>query len=46
MTYFGAGLGVLGGYVTARTQEKQAATTGEVAPSIQADMVKALVEKK
>ena len=42
MTYFAARFGVLGVYVTGRTREKQAAITGEAAPSLAAEVVKAV----
>jgi hypothetical protein len=46
MTYFGARFGVLGVYVTGRTREKQASTTGELPPTLIAEMARALVKKK
>jgi hypothetical protein len=42
MTYFGARFGVLGVYVSGRTREKQAATTGEAMPGIIGEVVKAV----
>lgn len=46
MTYFCARFGVLGVYVSGRTREKQATATGELSPSLIAEMVRALVKKK
>lgn len=46
MTYFGARFGVLGVYVSGRTREKQAAITGEDAPSIIGTVVKAVARKR
>jgi hypothetical protein len=46
MTYFGARFGVLGVYVTGRTREKQAATTGALTPSLIEQAVRAAVKKK
>jgi hypothetical protein len=46
MTYFGARFGVLGVYVTGRTREKQAATTGEAMPGIVGEVIKAIAKKK
>lgn len=46
MTYFGARFGVLGVYVTGRSREKQACSTGIPAPSVINEVVKALVKKK
>jgi hypothetical protein len=45
MAYFAARFGVLGVYVTGRSREKQAAATGEVAPSVVAEIVKAIRRK-
>ena len=45
MTYFAARFGVLGVYVSGRTREK-IASTGEAAPSIVEQVVKALTKKK
>jgi len=42
ITYFGARFGVLGVYVTGRTREKQALTTGEAVPGLIGAMVKAV----
>jgi hypothetical protein len=46
MTYFGARFGVLGVYVSGRSREKQAIATGESAPSVVGQVLKALVKKK
>jgi hypothetical protein len=46
MTYFGARFGVLGVYVSGRSREKQASTTGELPPTLIGEMIKALVKKK
>ncbi len=46
MTYMAARFGVLGVYVTGRTREKQCAATGEAAPSLIGEIVKALTKKK
>jgi outer membrane lipoprotein SlyB len=46
ITYFGARFGVLGVYVTGRTREKQAATTGAAVPSVIGEVVKAVVRRK
>jgi phage portal protein BeeE len=46
MAYFGARFGVLGVYVTGRTREKQAASTGETVPTLAGELLKALVKKK
>ena len=46
MTYFGARFGVLGVYVSGRTREKQAAITGEEAPSIVGTVIKAVARKR
>jgi phage portal protein BeeE len=46
MTYFGARFGVLGVYVTGRTREKQAAATGELAPSVVGEILKAINKKR
>ena len=45
MTYFGARFGVLGVYVSGRSREKTAAATGEVVPSVIAQVSKALLKK-
>ena len=46
MTYFGARFGVLGVYVTGRTREKQACTTGQLPTSLIGALVNAAVKKK
>ena len=46
MTYFGARFGVLGVYVTGRSREKQAAVTGELAPSVLSEILKILNKKR
>lgn len=46
ITYFGARFGVLGVYVSGRTREKQAALTGETAPSIVGTVVKAATRRR
>lgn len=46
MTYFGARFGVLGVYVSGRTREKQAAITGEEAPSIVGTVIRAVARKR
>lgn len=46
MTYFGARFGVLGVYVGGRTREKQACATGQIAPSVVNEIVRAVVKKK
>jgi phage portal protein BeeE len=46
MAYFGARFGVLGVYVTGRTREKQAGTTGELPPTLIGALLKALQNKK
>jgi hypothetical protein len=46
MAYFAARFGVLGVYVTGRTREKQTAATGEMAPSVVAELVKAIRGRK
>ena len=46
VAYFGARFGVLGVYVSGRSREKQACVTGEVAPSVIEQVIKALVKKK
>jgi len=45
MTYFGARFGVLGVYVSGRSREKTAAATGEVVPSVIAQVSKVLLKK-
>jgi hypothetical protein len=45
MAYFGARFGVLGVYVTGRTREKQADSTGELPPSLIGELVNALTGK-
>jgi hypothetical protein len=46
MAYFGARFGVLGVYVTGRTREKQASSTGEPASSLIGQLTRTLVKKK
>lgn len=46
MAYFGARFGILGVYVTSRSREKLAVTTGEVSPGLLADLAKTLLKKK
>ena len=46
MTYFGAGFGVLGVYVSGRTWEKQAGATGELPPTAIGQLIKALAPSK
>ena len=46
MAYFGARFGVLGVYVTSRSREKLAATTGEISPGLMVDLTKILLKKK
>jgi len=46
MAYFGARFGILGVYVTNRSREKLAAATGEIAPSLIAQLSKTLSKKK
>ena len=46
MTYFGARFGVLGVYVSGRTREKQAGTTGELPPTAIGQLIKALAPSK
>lgn len=46
MTYFGARFGVLGVYIGGRSREKQACATGQIAPSVVNEIVKALVKRK
>lgn len=46
MTYFAARFGVLGVYVGGRTREKQACATGQIAPSVVNEIVKAFVKRK
>jgi hypothetical protein len=46
ITYFGARFGVLGVYVSGRTREKQAALTGEEAPSIIGTVVKVVTRRR
>jgi hypothetical protein len=45
MAYLGARFGVLGVYVTGRSREKQAEATGQVTPSVLAEILKALSKK-
>jgi len=45
MTYFGARFGVLGVYVSGRTREKQAATTGEAVPGLVGEVIKAIAKR-
>jgi hypothetical protein len=46
IAYFGARFGVLGVYVSGRTREKQAATTGEAVPSLVGEVMKAVARRK
>ncbi len=46
MAYFGARFGVLGVYVTGRTREKQAGTTGGLPPTLIGELLKALAPNK
>ncbi len=46
ITYFGARFGVLGVYVSGRSREKQAATTGELSPSLISQALPALAKRK
>jgi hypothetical protein len=46
MAYFGARFGVLGVYVSGRTREKQASTTGELPPTAIGQLIKALAPNK
>jgi hypothetical protein len=46
MAYFGARFGVLGVYVTGRSKEKVAGSTGEAVPGWAAELVKALGRRK
>jgi hypothetical protein len=46
MAYFGARFGVLGVYVTGRTREKQASSTGGPAASLIGQLTRTLVKKK
>jgi hypothetical protein len=46
IAYFGARFGVLGVYITGRSREKQACSTGQPAPSVVGEVVRALVKKK
>lgn len=46
MTYMGARFGVLGVYMSGRSREKQASVTGELAPSLLAELAKLLAKKK
>jgi hypothetical protein len=46
MTYFGARFGVLGVYVSGRTREKQANTTGQLPPSLVSEALRALAKRK
>ena len=46
MAYFAARFGVLGVYVSGRSREKQAACTGEHAPSLIGQVVRAVASKK
>ncbi len=46
VAYFGARFGVLGVYVSGRSREKQACSTGQVAPSVIEALVKAALVKK
>lgn len=45
MAYFAARFGVLGVYITGRSREKQAASTGTASPSVAVEIVKALRRK-
>lgn len=46
MTYMAARFGVLGVYISGRSREKLAALTGEAAPSIVGEVVKAIVKRR
>jgi hypothetical protein len=46
MTYFGARFGVLGVYISGRTREKQANTTGQLPPSLVSEALRALAKRK
>ena len=46
IAYFGARFGVLGVYVTGRSREKQACSTGQAVPSVVNEVLKSLVKKK
>ena len=46
MTYFGARFGVLGVYVSGRSREKQAGTTGGLPPTLIGELLKALAPNK
>jgi len=46
MTYFGARFGVLGVYMSGRTKEKQASTTGELPPTLIGELLKAMGKNK
>lgn len=46
MTYFGARFGVLGVYVAGRTREKQATATGEAAPTLIGEAIKAIAKRR
>lgn len=46
MAYMAARFGVLGVYVSGRSKEKRAATTGQPAPSLLGQLAKAIVAKK
>ena len=46
MAYFGARFGILGVYVTSRSREKLAVTTGEISPGLIADLAKTILRNK
>ncbi|MGI8525660.1 MAG: 3TM-type holin, partial [Pseudolabrys sp.] len=46
MAYMAARFGVLGVYVSGRSREKLAAATGQAAPTIVGDVVKAIAKRK
>lgn len=46
MAYMAAHFGVLGVYVSARSREKQAVATGEAAPTIIGEIIKAVTRRK
>lgn len=46
MTYFGARFGLLGVYVSGRSREKEALSTGSPTSSVVGQLVKTLVKKK
>ncbi len=46
IAYFGARFGVLGVYVSGRSREKQACSTGQAVPSVVNEVLRSLVKKK